>query len=153
MAILERNWYALSAVFDRERLRFLFIPVFQFFWIFTATLGLARDLNRYASRNRLRAPPAPVMLGAALAFFFVLTAIPFLGVVPALLNLIIIPLFMRRVYRTSRCLLPENEDRARGRSGRHRGRSGSWFSCIRHVGNLTRADRAERFRRRWSSWS
>ncbi len=87
---------------------FLFIPLFQFYWIFVATLGLAKALNGFADRHRLAAPRASVLLGGTLAVYYVVAAIPFLGSGAAVLNLLIVPLFMQSIYRTARCFCTEN---------------------------------------------
>jgi hypothetical protein len=40
-----------------KALGFLFIPLFNFYWIFQAIWGFAVDFNKYASRNNVRAAP------------------------------------------------------------------------------------------------
>src|SRR5262249_36097203 len=82
---------------------YLLIPVFQFYWIFQATVGVARELNCYAERRRLRAPRASVLLGVAVSIYFLFAVIPFLGFLASLLNLLVFPLFMHSIYRTAIC--------------------------------------------------
>jgi hypothetical protein len=92
---------------------FLFIPFFQLYWTFIAILGLAHDLNRFVRRYDLEAPTASHGLGFAICFYSVLTYVPIpLGLGPLTLGLILLPFFMRSVYRTCAAICDDaNRDR------------------------------------------
>ncbi len=81
----------------------LFVPFFNLYWVFVGIWGLARRLNRFAHRYDLETPTASQPLGFAISVYSVLTylPIPFAGLVPLGLNLILWPFFMRSVYRTA----------------------------------------------------
>ncbi len=55
---------------------FLFIPFFNFYWIFVAYRGLAVDLNRYLQRNRISAAPVPEGLAVAMCITTLCMLIP-----------------------------------------------------------------------------
>lgn len=59
---------------------FLFIPFFNFYWVFVAIHGLAVDLNAYVRRHRVGMDTEPAPTGLALTFciLFCCTAVPYL---------------------------------------------------------------------------
>ncbi len=81
---------------------FLFIPFFNTYWAFVAVWGLARALNRFVRRYDLDAPAASQPLGFAIGLYVAMLYIPapFVGFVPLALVLVLLPFFMRSVYRT-----------------------------------------------------
>ena len=87
---------------------FLFIPVFNLYWIFVATCGLSYELHRYALRHRLKAPRPLVILGVAVSFYTLLGALPFVGLIAWVLNLFLLPSFMQSIFETARCFCVEN---------------------------------------------
>jgi hypothetical protein len=80
----------------------LFVPFFNTYWMFAAVWGLARALNRFARRYDLDVPTASQPLGFAMGVYNAMCylPIPFVGLLPLGLNLIVLPFFMRSVYRT-----------------------------------------------------
>jgi hypothetical protein len=80
----------------------LFVPFFNVYWVFIGVFGLTRALNRFVRRYDLEAPSASQPLGLSVSLYSVLTYIPFpfAGLVPLGLNLVLLPLFMRSIYRT-----------------------------------------------------
>ena len=68
---------------------FLFIPLFNYYWMFVAYWGLAKDLNAYADRHQLTIRrPSP---GLALAGIIALISV---AVVSACLGVFGMPLFL-----------------------------------------------------------
>jgi hypothetical protein len=112
LIFLYRSWKVIQDGHARHSagaaVGFLFIPVFQFYWIFVATSGLAHELHRYAIRRRLKAPRPSVLLGVAVAFYAVLGLVPVIGSVAWLINLVLAPFFMQSIYETARCFCVEN---------------------------------------------
>jgi hypothetical protein len=93
---------------------FLFIPFFHLFWVWVGIWGLSRALNRFVRRYDLDAPAASQPLGFAVSLYSNLTyfPFPFAGLVPLKLNLILLPFFMRSVYRTVAAICEDaNQDR------------------------------------------
>jgi hypothetical protein len=93
---------------------FLFIPFFNTYWFFVAVFGLARALNRCVRRYDLDAPTASQALGFAIALYLAMMylPIPFAGLVPLGLLLIVLPFYMRSIYQTSAAICDEaNQDR------------------------------------------
>lgn len=75
----------------------LFVPVFNLFWVFVALAGLVKDLNQFARRHGLAAPPASEALGFAVSLYHLLGFFPFLGQAAFLLNLFVFPFFARSI--------------------------------------------------------
>jgi hypothetical protein len=88
---------------------FLFIPFFNLYWMYIAVFGLARALNRFVRRYDLDAPTASQPLGFTISLYNCLTYIPFppAALVPFGMNLIVVPVFMRSVYRTVAAICEE----------------------------------------------
>jgi hypothetical protein len=64
----------------------LFVPVFNLYWMFVAFPGLAAELNRCASRRALNVKPASRGLMVTYCVLCFVAAVPFLGVLAALVN-------------------------------------------------------------------
>jgi len=69
---------------------FCFIPFFNIYWVYVAWVGLAKDINAYCRARSIYAPR--VDEGLALTFYILLlvSAIPYLGLLIALVNLVIL---------------------------------------------------------------
>jgi hypothetical protein len=108
--LLYRAWRVIddgrSSPTPAKAVGFLFIPFFNVYWVYVALWGLARRLNRFGRRHELDVPIASQPLGLAMSVYCCLTylPIPFAGLVPLGLNLILWPFFMRSVYRNTTTL-------------------------------------------------
>lgn len=106
MIFLYRSWALIqdgrAPTTPGRAVGFLFLPLFQLYWVFVATFGLARAMNRFADRHRLMAPRVSILLGLAVPIYVVLASIPILGLPIALYCLLIVPLFFRSIYRAAR---------------------------------------------------
>jgi hypothetical protein len=69
---------------------FLFIPIFDFYWLFQAVWGLAKDFNAYLQRNSIPAPRLPEGLFLAYCILCFTSWIPYLGLVLLVANCIIV---------------------------------------------------------------
>jgi hypothetical protein len=113
LALLYRAWRIVydgrSGPTPGRAVGFLFIPFFNLYWVFIAIFGLARALNRFVRRYDLDAPTASPPLGFTISLYSCLTyfPFPFAGLVPLTLNLIVVPIFMRSVYRTLAAICDE----------------------------------------------
>ncbi len=70
---------------------FLFIPFYNYYWVFVAYNGFAKDLNHCAGR-----PLLSEGLAMTVSVFFLLTAIPYLGILALLPFLIIYAIFLSK---------------------------------------------------------
>ena len=75
---------------------FLFIPFYNFYWVFQAIPGFADDYNAYLDRAKISAPPMGRGLLQALAVLQVLSVIPFVGL---LLSLVAMPMSWATVVK------------------------------------------------------
>jgi hypothetical protein len=85
----------------------LFIPLFNFYWIFTGIKGLPKELNDYVTKHKVQAPPLSEDLAlwlCILSLCCIAGFIPFLGWVIAPLAsigvLVITIIFMNDLKRT-----------------------------------------------------
>lgn len=68
---------------------FLFIPFYNFYWIFQVVHGFAKDCNAYIERRGLHAEKLPEGLFLTCAILQVCAAIPYLGFLSALAYLVV----------------------------------------------------------------
>lgn len=59
---------------------FLFIPLFNFYWVFRVYRGWSVEANRFVQQHGIEAPRSSVGLATALCVLLVLSAIPYAGV-------------------------------------------------------------------------
>lgn len=84
---------------------FLFIPFFNFYWIFQSLWGFAKDYNSYISRHRISSPELPSGLFLAYCILSLggnlggawLSWMPILGVIVSLLTFIILLIIVNKV--------------------------------------------------------
>jgi WD40 repeat protein len=57
----------------------MFVPYFNFYWIFVAIRGLAVDMNAYIKRHGLAVRPAGVKIATAYCILTIAGAVPFVG--------------------------------------------------------------------------
>lgn len=63
---------------------FMFIPFFNFYWIFVAIYGLSQDLNRYMDERNIHGRRCSTGLAQAACIVALLSIIPYLGLLIAL---------------------------------------------------------------------
>lgn len=68
----------------------IFVPLFNFYWVFRVYPGFAAEYNAYAARNGLSVPALPRAPYAVLAVCSVLGIIPYLGILSGLVGLILL---------------------------------------------------------------
>ncbi len=89
--ILWKMWGSIQDGYARatpgKAIGFLFIPFFNVYWIFQAWGGFPRDYNNYVDRRRLNVPHLSSGIFTAYPVLILLTAIPFLGILVALVNM------------------------------------------------------------------
>lgn len=65
---------------------FLFVPIFNLYWVFVAFPGLADELNRCATRRSLMVEPARRRLMVVYCILCFVVLIPYLGILAAIVN-------------------------------------------------------------------
>jgi hypothetical protein len=99
--ILWKMWSSIQDGYARttpgKAVGFLFIPFFNVYWIFQVWGGFPTDYNSYADRHRLSVPHFSSGVFTAYPVLVLLTAIPFLGIIVALVNMF---LFVAIISRT-----------------------------------------------------
>jgi hypothetical protein len=76
---------------------FLFIPIFNIYWIFQVWGGFPADYNNYVNRYKLPIPYLASRLFTAYPVLILLTLIPFLGILASLVSMFV---FAGIIYRT-----------------------------------------------------
>jgi hypothetical protein len=81
--LLYRAWSVIqdgnASTTPEKAVGFLFIPFFNFYWIFKAWYGFAQDYNRYIALHGLSAPKLGKSLFLAFCILFICSAVPFLS--------------------------------------------------------------------------
>ena len=92
-----------------KALGFLFIPFFNFYWIFQAVWGFAVDFNKYTARNNVSAAPRlPEGLFLAYSILYVAAIIPFVGIAISIANFIIGAILISKVCDAVNALPPQS---------------------------------------------
>lgn len=80
----------------------LFVPVYNYYWVFQAWRGWARDCNAtIAARGIVGAPPAPQGLATAIGVLAIVGIVPFVGFAAALTNMILLPIFLSKAVASA----------------------------------------------------
>jgi MFS family permease len=88
-------------------LGFLFIPFFNFYWIFQAVWGFAVDFNKYVVRNNVSAAPKlPEGLFLTYSILYVVAIIPFVGFAIGIANFVIGAILISKVCDAVNALPP-----------------------------------------------
>jgi len=86
--LLYRAWSAIqdgnASTTPEKAVGFIFIPFYNFYWIFKAWYGFARDYNRYIERHALNTPNLEESLFLAFCILFICVMVPFLSYLAAL---------------------------------------------------------------------
>jgi hypothetical protein len=100
MTLLYKMWAAIEGIGARtmpgKAVGFLFIPFFNFYWLFQAYWGWAQDYNKTVRERQINAPIVPEGLGLIIAIFHILGCIPYLGILFGLANLILVAIFFAK---------------------------------------------------------
>ncbi len=103
--LLFKAWNQIQDGYQRtsagKAVGFCFIPFFNFYWIFVAFYGLAQDLNAYARRYQIPAPPVSEGLALTYCILVVCSIIPYLGLLTALAALVISFIFLHQIKAAS----------------------------------------------------
>lgn len=91
--LLYKAWQAIQDGQPRttpgKAVGFLFIPLYNLYWIFVAYWGWAKDCNAYISSKGLSLTPLPEKLYLAFPIIMLCSGIPYLGSVTALATIVV----------------------------------------------------------------
>ena len=91
--ILYKAWQAIQDGQPRttpgKAVGFLFIPFYNFYWMFIAYWGWAKDRNAYISSKGLSLTPLPEKLYLAYPIIILCSGIPYVGSVTALASIVV----------------------------------------------------------------
>lgn len=91
--LLYRAWAVIqddnASTTPEKAVAFIFIPFYNFYWIFKAWHGLARDYNRYVAGYGLKAPKMKENLFLAFCILFICSMVPILNYLAGLPFLVI----------------------------------------------------------------
>ena len=86
---------------------FLFIPFFNYYWIFQAFWGFSVDYNAYIERHSIAVAKLPVNLFLTYAILSVASAVPYIGILPGIGAFIILIILIAQVCNAVNAL-PDN---------------------------------------------
>jgi len=111
VVLVYKMWRIVPLEFARttpgKAVGFMFIPFFNFYWLFPAIWGWTKDFNSFLRQRQIDSRYAPEGLGLAIVVFWVVgtfigfisgfAGVPLLGLVIGLPNAVLIPLFIYQV--------------------------------------------------------
>jgi hypothetical protein len=84
LIFIYKIWQAIADEYARttpgKAIGFLFIPLFNLFWIFEVLWGFAKDCNNYIKSRSLAAKPLPEGMFLACSILVATSGIPYLGI-------------------------------------------------------------------------
>ena len=96
--LLHKLWTLIQAEQARttagKAVGFLFIPFFNFYWIFQAIWGWAKDLNRFTTENRLSVPRVSESVALTICILSLVSVVPLVGLLASVANFVLIIIFM-----------------------------------------------------------
>lgn len=99
--LIYRSWQAIQDGYQfttpGKAVGFLFIPFFNFYWIFKAFGGLAKGYNDYIDRHQLVLKKLPEGLFTTSCVLNICNILPFIGYVTSLANIIIIGFLVNKL--------------------------------------------------------
>jgi|SRR5688572_4408375 len=72
----------------------LFVPCFNYYWVFQAYWGWTKDFNAYTATTNTPAPRMPEGLALTICIFLVLSIIPIVGACLGLVNMVLLLMFV-----------------------------------------------------------
>lgn len=122
MILLYRMWDLIQDGHARttpgKAVGFLFIPLFNFYWVFVSIYGLSCDLNAHAARSGIPAPRASEGLGLAVAIMRIcacgLVWVPIVGIGLGVVLLILDILYVQSLKNAAIAIAQHRQSAVRG---------------------------------------
>jgi hypothetical protein len=100
MILIYELWKIIPADYCRttpgKAVGFLFIPLFNYYWIFQVLLGWTKDFNSYTSKNNLNVQKMPEDVALALSIVSIISTLSFIQIYAFLANFILLTIFINR---------------------------------------------------------
>jgi len=113
--ILWKMWSSIQDGYARttpgKAIGFLFIPFFNVYWIFQVWGGFPHDYNNYVDRRGLSVSHLSSGVFTAYPVLILLTAIPFLGILAALVNMFLFVAIICRTCDAVNALVDKSSER------------------------------------------
>ncbi len=98
MVFVYRMWASLPLWAARTTpgaaIGLMFVPFYNFYWVFQVYLGWTQDYNRMALSENAPLPRMPEGLAMTICIMTVAGAVPYLGMLFSMTNLVLLPIFM-----------------------------------------------------------
>lgn len=108
--LMYKAWAAIQDGYARttpgKAVGFMFIPFFNIYWIFQALHGFAKDYNTYLDRHGVSAPKLTEGLFLAICILTLVSLVPFLGILAALVNVVLVIIVAGKVCDAVNALPP-----------------------------------------------
>lgn len=121
--LVHKLWEAIQPAHPRttpgQAVGYMFIPFYNFYWMFQVYHGWAQDYNRYIRSAQLAAPPVSESIGLTVSILAVCSAVPYIGVLPALANLVCMGLFFSQAIDGANSLIAIHSQQAGAAQGPH----------------------------------
>lgn len=96
-----KMWEAIQDGYARttpgKAVGFMIIPFFNIYWMFQAFWGFSKDYNSFIARHSIPAKPLPENLFLIFCIFSLLAAIPYIGGLLGLANMIIFVVLLLKI--------------------------------------------------------
>jgi hypothetical protein len=107
LALVHKAWQSiqdapLPATTPRKAIGFLFIPLFNFYWMFITFRQLAVDMNRYARDYRVSTDR---LVSESLATAFCIFNLPVISYLGIFLNIFLYPSLLKQIRRGTIAIL------------------------------------------------
>ncbi len=107
--LIYRLWVSIQPGHPRstpgKAVGFLFIPFYNFYWIFQAYYGWAQDYSKYVRDSGIQAPPVSESLAMSVSILSLCGCIPFLGVLASLANFVCMSIFFSQAIDGANVLM------------------------------------------------
>lgn len=98
LILLHKLWTTIEGEQARttagKAVGFLFIPFYNYYWIFQAILGWAQDFNRFTTKNKLSTPRVSEPVALTICILSLVSFIPFVCFLTIVPNIVLIIIFM-----------------------------------------------------------
>jgi hypothetical protein len=99
--LVHRMWTAIQDGKVRttpgKAVGYLFIPFYNFYWVFQSFLGWAQDFNTYISERNINTPLVSEGFVKTICVIAIIQAIPYLGIAFSLLYVMLLSIFIDRI--------------------------------------------------------
>ncbi len=95
---IHKMWTSVPLKYARttpgKAVGFLFIPLFNLYWMFQAIWGWTKDFNQYSSENNICDQKMPEKIALAMCILAIVSMIPIIGVLATIAYLVLLTIFL-----------------------------------------------------------